>query len=180
MSVDSKKDVEFHKKKLRQYAKVRDTDKDGFVTRHDYDLVLKRSKELGAPDQHLKLAETFFGMICDAVGLTDHTKALTYEQYADIYVTQVEKIVKDGIAYVESAFDLIDLDGDGKISIAEWETFMKTCGFDTEQARATFDAMDTNGDDAVERDELVQYLYEFFITADDKMNSSILFGPITD
>lgn len=172
------KGIEFHKKKIRQYAKVRDADKDGFVTRHDYDLILERYKKLGVSDQHIKFTKRFFDTVCDAVGLTDHTKALTYEQFADNYTSQVVKIAKDNLAYANSAFDVVDLDGDGDISFAEWETTMKALGFDTAHARVTFDAMDTNGNNTIQRDEFADYHYEFFMSTDDKMNSSILFGPI--
>lgn len=177
-TVDPKKNVEFHKKKIRQYAKVRDTNKEGFVTRHDYDLVLKRFEELGAPEQHLKFTKKFFDTLCDAVGLSDHTRKLSYEEFAEIYVTQVGIIAKDTIAYLNSIFDIVDANGDGEISIEEWETSMKALGFNTAHAQATFAAMDSNGDKMVQRDEFADYHYEFFFSTRDTMNSSILFGPI--
>lgn len=43
--IDYLKGVEFHKKKLRRYASVRDLDKDGTVRKEDYDLIVKRYQE---------------------------------------------------------------------------------------------------------------------------------------
>ncbi len=51
-------------------------------------------------------------------------------------------------------------------------------GIDTVHARASFDAMDANGDSIVSKEEFTAYLKEFYLTAEDKLKSSLLLGPL--
>ena len=170
--------TEFHKKKLRNCARVRDLDKDGFVTLHDYEQIVKRFEEFSAPPEHIEATKNFFKVLTDAMGLTDHSKKLTYDQFADAYITNLGALAKYVIPYSKSCFNAIDTNRKGVISIDEWEVIMKGLGFDTAHSKVTFDAMDTNGKGTVTCDEFAEYHYEFFCTDQNTLNSAILMGPI--
>ena len=170
--------TEFHKKKLRNYARVRDFDKDGFVTRHDYDKIVERFKQLGVPPGHIEATKKFFKTLANALGLTDYSKKLTYDQFADAYITNLGVIAKDTIPYMKSCFDATDTNGNGVISIDEWKVIMKGLGFDSAHAKVTFDAMDANGNGTITPEEFTEYHYEFFCTNQNNLKSAILMGPI--
>lgn len=48
------------------------------------------------------------------------------------------------------------------ITFEEWKVVMKSLGFDAAHAKATFDAVDANGDGKVTSDELAEYSHESF------------------
>ena len=173
-----KKAVEFHKKKLRNYARTRDLNKDGFVTRRDYEQIVERFKELSAPPEHIMATVRYLETLCSALGLTDNSKSLTYDQFADVYVANLGVIAKETIAYMKSCFDAADANKNGVITIDEWEVIMKGLGFDTAHAKVTFDAMDIDKDGVITAGEFTEYHYEFFCSNQDTLNSSILMGPL--
>ena len=60
----------------------------------------------------------------------------------------------------------------------EWELHYKCMGTDPKYAKASFEAMDTNGDGVVSFEEFTAYHVEFFTTNENKLNSAILHGPL--
>ncbi len=75
-------------------------------------------------------------------------------------------------------FKTVNENGDGRISFQEWVNHYKSMGIPVEHARASFDAMDSDGDGSVSEKEFCNYHSEFFCSTEDKLKSSILFGPL--
>ena len=79
-------------------------------------------------------------------------------------------------------FKSVDTDANGTISFKEWVEYYKALGVDPCHARASFDAMDTNGDNDVSMEEFAAYNKEFFFSADAFfqliLHSSIMYGPL--
>ena len=70
---------EFYARKLRQFVRVTDTDKDGYISRHDFDLVIERYKQLGVCSlQHLEKLTASLTNILDLIGITDASVKMTY------------------------------------------------------------------------------------------------------
>ena len=72
------------------------------------------------------------------------------------------------------------MDGDGWISLKEWEhhyqahiVFLWSTLY-----KASFEAMDANHDGKISMQEFIDYHTEFFFSSEDKLNSSILYGPV--
>ena len=170
---------EFWQRKIRTLAHVRDTNRDGVITAADYELVIQRYKEMGASKDHILKLETIYAKILQSSGLEDKTKALTYEQFVASYV-RVGEEVRDPEAVFMTHFEIVDSDGNGEISFKEWQEHYAAVGINTKYARGSFDAMDTNKDGIVSKEEYVPYAKEFFTSAEDKLNSSILCGPLVD
>ena len=176
MNAEELKKNEFWQKKMLKVAKVRDVDGDGSITKADYDLILQRYKDMGTPEKHLKMLEKIVGEFCKALGIADGVTGLTYEEFAQKYQESFDTVEHDKGIKVQ--FDIIDADGNGEISLKEWTDHYKVMGLDTNHAKPSFDAIDTNGDGTISKEEFFTYLKEFFFSAENKLKSSILYGPL--
>ena len=125
--------------------------KDGVITRADYDLMIKRYNELGMPEENKQeLSDAMHGM-CGSLGLTDYTKSLTYDEIVQSWIDNVEKAMEKEKANVEKANCM-------------------AINIPVEHAKASFKAMDTDGDGVISHDEFVAYHYEYFHTSEDKLH----------
>ena len=77
-----------------------------------------------------------------------------------------------------SHFEQIDLNGNGEISVQEWQRYNHAMGISSGHARKSFKAMDANGDGVVSFQEFKAYIREFYFSTEDKLRSSILYGPL--
>ena len=172
---------EFWRKKFARAVQVRDTDKSGDISRADFELVVTRYQQLGSSTpQHLANVSKLMMSSCDAIGLTDESVKLSYAEFEEKWSSAILKKAEKGeyVQFFSSMFNNLDLNEDGVISLTEWTAHYQSLGIDTTYARASFDAMDTNGDGKISKEEFVNYHYEFFFTTENKLNSAILYGPI--
>ena len=111
------------------------------------------------------------------MGLIDESATLSYAEYKEKII---ENLSRGGRfePILGASFDNFDLNEDGNISFEEWKAYYYCFGIDQAHARASFDAMDTNSDGKVSKDEFVNFLYECYFTAENKLGSAILFGPL--
>ena len=167
----------FWNKKFDRAIRVRDTDKDGVITRKDFELVAQRYKDLGdVSGEQLQRVQESLMKLCDSVGLTDDTKQFTYEEFktrhANVNLLEVNNTL------FRTIFNGLDINGNGVVSMKEWELHYKCMGLDPKYAKASFEAMDTNGNGVVSLEEFTAYHVEFFSTTENKLNSAILYGPL--
>ena len=162
---------------MHHAVRVRDVDKDGFITHSDFQMIVDRYKEMGTSEKHLKKLSDTLMKICDAWGLTEQKK-LTYDEYIKHWIASLDTIGEFSIRRFTDMFEIIDEDGDGVISRQEWSKYSEAIGVAPAHAAKSFHAMDIDGDKKVSRDEFVAYNQEFFYSTEDKLKSSILFGPL--
>ncbi len=177
MDIEKLANDAFWKKKLRHAFHTQDVDKDGFISRADFDLVVQRYQEMGSSNEHTKKLKDTFNKCCDEWGLTDSSVKFTIDEILDIHGKQLGEMKKLDSMYSEM-FDSVDMNGNGSISFEEWSNHYQSLGIDLKHARPSFDAMDFNGDNQVSRNEFITYHKEFFFSTEDKLNSSILYGPL--
>ncbi len=167
----------FWNKKLDRELKVRDTDKNGKITLNDYDLILERySKYSGVSKEKVEACRRFMMRHCATMGLTDASKSLTYNQAKKGVAKAADDPSKD--EFYLGMFHMLDVDKNDKITLDEWETHYKCLRIGPTHAKASFKAMDLNDSNTVTRDEFVAYHCEFYFSAENKLNSGILFGPL--
>lgn len=158
---------------------VQDTNKDGLIQRADFDLILQRFKEMGASEKSLKEVKGTFESAYQSWGLVDDSTALTYDEFLSNFTREMQKII-DGIGkpLFTGPFNIIDVNGNGKISYKEWANYYAAIGIDTVHAKASFDAMDTDGDGVVSMEEFTAYTQEYYLSTENTLNSAIMYGPL--
>ena len=167
---------EFWRKKFRKAVETRDADKNGYISRSDFQLVLERYQKLSETTaEKCEALSNFLLTFCDNVGLADASVQLTYEEFEhrwqDLMANGKMKIM------YQHMFDILDVNGDGFISVKEWKAHILALGMSYEHGQQAFEAMDTNGDGKISMDEFVEYHFEYFYTVENKLNSAILYGP---
>ena len=113
------------------------------------------------------------------MGLDDSRK-MSYAEFEEQYMNVVGKQMLTGkldSPLYGSMFDAIDANGDGSIDLDEWRVLCDCRGIPVEHAKASFVAMDANNDGLISRKEFLDYQFEYTFTTEDKLNSSILYGP---
>lgn len=172
---------ELWRKKIFTALKARDVNKDGFISNADFDMIIQRYKDMGISESHSKKLHSHYNELCKILGIADGVTKLTYEQVRANFAKAGAKSNFTELAKIASAhFELIDTDENGEISFKEWVDFYKAMGIDTVHARPSFDAMDTNHHGVISGEEFAAYFTEFFFTTEDKLKSSIMFGPLLD
>ena len=179
MSVNPKELVksEFWQKKILKVDQIRDINKDGFLSRADFMIFVEHYKDLGLLEEHLKKLHKNVDLLCMTLGLVDDSVELTHEEIVENF-EKSEASVDDLANLFLTWFEIIDTDGNGKISYQEWVEYYKACRIDTVHARASFDAMDTNHDGTVSKEEFHAYNKEFYYSTEDTLHSSIMCGPL--
>ena len=132
---------------------------------------------MGTPEEKVKQLREVFNEICESIGLTDDAIKKTYDECNAGWIERTKEMGVTTIQF-EVLFDAIDLNNDGEISPEEWVKHNKALGINPVYAEASFKPMDTDGDGKVSKKEFVDYQVEFYYTAEDKLNSSILYGPL--
>ena len=158
-----------------------DSNKDGFVKRSDFFRIADEHDSTGrlSTDRYKKLIEDY-ERISASCGLTGDGSELPLEEAAKNWIKSLETTKPDPTREkprYEIMFNNVDTDKDGEISFEEWTQHCRSYGVES-HAKASFAAMDTNGDGKVSLEEFSEYLYEFFFSADNKLYSAILFGPV--
>ena len=174
------RDNPFWRKKIHRVCEVYDTDNSGYISPADFDAIVARYSQLStATTEQIEGLKKAFGAYWE--GFDDSTK-LNYNEFMEKSVGYLLNLPTDEIPskiWLEM-FENLDINKDGVISFQEWCAHYKGIGVDVAHARASFDAMDTNKDGKISKDEFVAYHKEFYLTAEDKLHSSILFGPLSD
>ncbi len=178
-TADELRESEFYRKKLHRATAMRDVDHDGTLSRHDFELIVQRYRDLiGVPEEQLKDVNDMLLQYCDILGLTDHAKTMSFQEYEKHWMDNLEEYIKHGPDSFKKYFDIADHNRDGEISYQEWVDYYKVLDINTKHARASFDAMDTNGDGKISREEFVAFNQEYLFSIENKLNSSIMYGPL--
>ena len=168
----------FWNKKIDRLVRVQDTDKSGDISRADWILVMERYKKLGSSTpEHLEVLSMAQSDILKRCGLSDESVRLSYDEFKE---KLIDSFTKSGQyqPMFEAGFRVLDMNGDGVISFEEWTAHYSCMGIDLAHARASFDAMDQNSDGKISMEEFINFHYEFFFTAENKLGSAILYGPL--
>jgi len=165
---------------MRTYFDRIDFDKDGAITRKDFEGMAAR-----------------FADKLDAAKAKDLTTNITnvWDKYLqgvgggeaiqkDPFINAMKGLVKDPAmkATLEGPlplfFHAVDTNNDGMISEDEFGNFFAILGLDVSMAPATFQAIDTNNDGQLSQEEFTEAGSEFFLSEDPSKPTKLFWGPL--
>ena len=168
---------EFWKKKFRRAVETRDADKNGVITRSDFDLVVERYKQsAGGTTEKIETMSKMMNTFCDRLGLVDDSVAFSYEEFEQRWLEIIDE--ESFLAPFRGLFKCLDANGDNGIDMNEWKIHNVAMGIPPEHAQDSFNAIDVNKDGVISEEEFLNYHYEFFRSTENKLNSAILYGPL--
>ena len=155
-----------------------DVDKDGYISREDFDMIVQRYKEAGSTPEHIKKLQESFEKLYEIWGMTEDGVKLTLQEFEEMFQDKLEKSYAYTDELYSGWFEQVDMNGDGKITLNEWNLHNTSLNISAENAKKSFEAMDANKDGIISVQEFIDYHTEFFFSAEDKLKSSILYGPL--
>ncbi|MFC9398067.1 EF-hand domain-containing protein [Streptomyces sp. NPDC057027] len=174
--------------KYAQWFRGADVDGDGFITQRDVRMMSERyiTARGTAPDSATArlLTEGMDGFWTNVIAPMDQDG----DGKVDLreMTEGFRRVLTDPALYPEQVepvtdcfFDLVDLNGDGKIDQAEFQQmFDSVAGVPGEDCIAVFAALDRDGSGALDRAEFHQAVAEFFYGNDPDAPANHLFGRI--
>jgi len=173
----------FWNKKFDHATKFLDYRKSGFVRHSDFQNIVQRYKELGnpTPEQLTALSESF-KRSCKQMGLSeDDSNKFTYDEFKNKWFDTMKFLQEKGFlgSYFNLTYDILDGDKDNNVTLDDWTLHHRAQGIHEDHAKVSYGhaSQSTKG---LSRDELAAYYKEFFFSTEDKLNSSVLFGPLPE
>jgi len=170
----------FWRRKIRTLVDRIDLDRDGQVTRKDfedwcdrYDQTGRVSKAKG--DQFRTVLMEFWN---DFMAEIVKTRPLTADVYAEALSKRGKKdLLKVVDDFYNLLFDMMDLNDDGTISLDEFTVYYQVLGLDAKMAAVVFAAIDTNKDNVLSRAEFLAGGEDFFMN-EEKSPYQLFWGPL--
>lgn len=173
------------KKKLTNHFQFRDLDKDEFVERSDWEqcaqnLAKIRAWQPGSAEyedivaRHVQIWTNFW----EPADL-DKDGKVSLEEYLQLADTQRKKgFALELVSQLFGAiFDVIDLDGDRKITQEDYKLYFKAWEMPETVAEQAFSGLDLSGDGQLSRGIFIQFGSNFYIADEPNVPGNLLFGP---
>ena len=172
-------------KRIEEFFHQSDLNKDSFLSIEDFEIWIENiEKETKANPALIEKARIAMREYWESVGLKPGVR-LTKEQFVD---TMAEVALRERakfeagdkeslfVRYLEATFDVVDTNRNGFLELNEYEKMMKASNFDAGTAKMAFDVIDTNHDEKLSRQELLDYNAKFWYYPDDQ-EAAGLYGP---
>jgi Ca2+-binding EF-hand superfamily protein len=175
------------KRKLTRFFTAWDTDGDGVITTKDPERVAQNLAKLqglepGSPE-HENFYNGFMAYQNHFVRTVDVDESgnITLEEWLAYH----EKMLQDEASFagtalmtVEAMFDLMDRNGDGKITLEEYGEWMKALRIaEQDITEKVFQKLDLNGNGILSKEEVLQLTCEFFYSDDPDARGNWALGP---
>jgi len=165
------------KQKIRTVQKRLDLDGDGAVTWKDFAMIAERFVTVGGATveqgKNIEAILTKMWMQYFAEEASKHP--LTPEVYlASVMAVGKKKVSATVFEIYSPLFDVIDTNGDGHISVKEYQTYYKVLGLDTRYADESFKVVDSDHNGEMSRAEYLAAVDDFFCSE----NPSNFWGPL--
>ena len=187
---------EFWVKKMTARFHALDLNKDGVLSKADFDIFTERIIQIGKLSEaqaertwklHNEIVSVFGGENLKLT-LTEAIESQTKFSTGTVGVIQFPSFITYCVCLrhlgdypsmvANKFFDVIDTDDDGIISYNEWAVYFECIGIDVKHARPCFDALNTNIDGELNRSEFVDATINFHRCTDESHPSRFVYGPI--
>lgn len=183
---DYLKNEKFVKRMSESFSQL-DRNKNGYVSRDDYQLGIDKLSKLapGRPEEVAK-ARKVTAEFCDAFGLTEGVRAdkeKLVQLAAAMGVAELGRIKRGEETFTSKVhnaiFDIVDQNHDGHVTLEEYKLFMEASDHKPDVAEATFKVLDKNKNGKIERKELINGAVKFWCDLDDQ-DTKGMFGDRYD
>ena len=164
---------------------VFDHHQNGVLTHSDYEEIVKAiAKELGLEKSSRSYKVIQAAYMLDWVTLVEHAKkriedSISCEEWLAYHrdVLQAEAGFEVAVRSITNSLLLIlDADGDGFVSLSEFQKLYTIHKLPMEEANIAFDLLDKNGNGLLSRDEISQAWADFFCSQDPNAAGHWLLG----
>lgn len=175
--------TELQVKKLTRYFQVYDIDDDGRIERSDFERIVENVTLLhgdGPEASGLRAAYMARWDQLRASADMDGDRGIDLDEwlaYWQIALEEEGRGIAEAEAITDRLFSVFDLDEDDRIGPGEFADFYGIFGLSVELSRDVFDALDTDGDGVLTRDELTSRSRDFYLGDDVEAPGNLLFGP---
>ncbi len=166
--------TELQTKKWTRLFQVYDVDGNGTITQEDFELIFQnlakfRNLEANTPqsDQlHAKYMEGWELVKKNAD--KDNDGKVQLEEWLEHAARLIhdESMYQTIVGFVNQLFDLLDLDGNGVITIKEYKTILSSWHVSEDLAAETFPKLDLNGDGHISKEEFMELARQFHASDD--------------
>ena len=177
----------YHLRKMKTRAARLDINKDGFISREDYEIMSKRLSE------YSNLTEEQAKKIHDSLlAVADSQKIIGDTKYSvEVYATKgsqgiLQQPRERSLAFLHNShnalFDGIDANGDGHISVEEFKVYLKVVAPDMteDEAKHAFDVIDANKNGEISREEFLAGAEDFFFGIEETELAAAFMGKLVD
>ncbi|MGE0492375.1 MAG: EF-hand domain-containing protein [Vulcanimicrobiota bacterium] len=185
---------ELQRKKLTRKFKLLDFDNNGAIEQADFQRVLEnlaQHRNLSLTSHKLqglrKTVDKVWSALhrfCDA----DHDGQVTLDEWLSFHHEAIrhEREMLESLPGHESTidamtalvFELLDVEGDGRIGLGDYQHFCRAYGVPDEEIRPSFAKLDRNGDGYLSRAEILQLVIEFYCSDDPNSPGNHFFGQL--
>ncbi|XP_013408452.1 sarcoplasmic calcium-binding protein-like [Lingula anatina] len=170
---------EFWVRKIRSFFVLFDRDLDGIVRKEDYlDWVLERTKSFLAKDKQEKYKEYWNAAWNEFWGGPEGKVSVTFEEMMQSHARTFRdpKFAETCKNWFNLTFDGADANSDEFITLQEYSDFLKCYGVHPLSVTPSFQALDTNHDGLISREDFTNAGRDYFVTTDDNP-SKLFWGP---
>ena len=163
-----------------------DMNKDGFISREDYELMgIKLAEHSGMTGEQSEAAKNQFLKVADTINLkpglkTPLEEAAKKANEALLTSTTAASALTNDIH--DLLFDAIDTNNDGHISLSEFKVYLNIIAPDIEEDKIvySFNTIDTDKNGEISREEFLAAAIDFFHGVEETELSKVFFGPLLD
>ena len=178
---------EFQKQKLKLSFEIKDLDRDGFLTKADYERVLENLAKLtnyqpGSPDYE-NLESKFMSSWYDMEKLAEKNQEgkISLDDWFNYY----ENVIRNADSYkalgedlYSLMFELVDTDSDGKISAEEYKRLGMCYSVPENIIDEVFSQKDRDGDGYITKEEYTQYNDSWFYSEESQASGNVFVAKV--
>ena len=177
----------YHFQKMKTRLTRLDINKDGYISREDYDLMSKRLAERsGMTKEQAEQTHKELMKVADRLELKPGVKLPVLEAAKKasewtLSITPEEQKVNMKSSH-NLLFDVIDTNKDGHISTKEFGDYFYTIAPDLTEAEVvySFNTIDANKNGEISREEFMAAAEDFFCGVEETELSKVFFGKLLD
>lgn len=185
MSETSEEQHAYHLHKMRTRFKRLDVNKDGVISREDFELMASKLLEYSNLGEiHAESVREAFVHVADCIGLKPGVKFPIEEAAREASRKMMAMTPEKQMAVLRSdhdaLFDALDVNKDGHISQKEFKVYFQVIAPDISEAEMinSFNVIDENKNGEISRDEFLTAAHDFMFGEKETEISKAFFGHL--